>query len=130
MVLLEKLYINTNGKYLINMAGCNCKNSAQAQQINDNRTTGVKITHYTLKTLMFLLMVVLLPIINLFLIYFMFKTLVLNKEVDIKPLLLAIGKKFKERDEDDYDDDIDYETLTPEDVVMVDVEDITGKKFS
>lgn len=128
MVLLEKLYINTNGKYLTNMAGCNCKNSAQAQQINDNRTTGVKVTHYALKTLAFLLMVVLLPVINLFLIYFMFKTLVLSKEVDIKPLLLAIGKKFKDNsDEDDDEDDIDYETLTPEDVVMVDVEDITGR---
>ena len=108
--------------------GCNCKNSAQAQEIHDNRTTGVKVTHYTLKTLAFLLMVVLLPVINLFLIYFMFKTLVLSKEVDIKPLLLAIGKKFKDNsDEDDDEDDIDYETLTPEDVVMVDVEDITGR---
>jgi len=106
------------------MAGCNCKNSAQAQQINDNRTTGVKVTHYALKTLAFLLMVVLLPVINLFLIYFMFKTLVLSKEVDIKPLLLAIGKKFKDNSDED---DIDYETLTPEDVVMVDVEDITGR---
>lgn len=104
---------------------CNCKNSAQAQQINDNRTTGVKVTHYILKTFAFLLMIVLLPVINLFLIYFMFKTLVLSKEVDIKPLLLAIGKKFKEKDEDD--DEIDYETLTTEDVVMVDVEDITGR---
>jgi hypothetical protein len=109
---------------------CNCKNSAQAQEINDSRTTGMKITHYTLKTLAFLLMVVLLPIINLFLIYFMFKTLVLSKEVDIKPLLLAIGKKFKEKDdEDDEDDEIDYETLTPDDVVMLDVEDITNKSF-
>lgn len=106
--------------------GCNCKNSAQAQQINDNRTTGVKIAHYTLKTFAFLLMIVLLPLINLFLIYFMFKTLVLSKEVDIKPLLLAIGKKFKDKDDDD-EDEIDYETLTPEDVVMVDVEDITGR---
>ena len=106
--------------------GCNCKNSAQAQQINDDRTTGVKITHYALKTLVFLLMIVLLPVINLLLIYFMFKTLVLGKDVDVKPLLLAIGKKFKEKDDDDYDE-IDYDTLTPNDVVMVDVEDITDR---
>lgn len=126
MVLLEKLYINTNGKYLTNMAGCNCKNSAQAQEIHDNRTTGAKVAHYTLKVLMFLLMVVLLPIINLYLIYFMFKTLVLSKEVDIRPLLLAIGKKFKEKDEEDDDD---YYSLSPDEVDMVDVEVITDKKF-
>lgn len=107
--------------------GCNCKNSAQAQQINDNRTTGVKVVHYTLKTLVFLLMIVLLPVINLLLIYFMFKTLVLGKDVDVRPLLLAIGKKFKEKDDEDDYDEIDYDTLTPEDVVMVDVEDITDR---
>ena len=105
--------------------GCNCKNGSQ-EPIIDNRPTGVKITHYVLKTLMFLLMIVLLPVINLFLIYFMFKTLVLNREIDIKPLLLAIGKKFQRND--DEEDDDDYYGLNPEDVVMVDVEDITNKK--
>lgn len=99
---------------------CNCKNGAQAMQVADSRPLGTKIAHYVLKTLVFGLMVVLLPIINLFLIYFMFKTLVLNREVDVKPLLIAIGKKFKPKDNDD--DDIDYDTLTEKDVDMVGVE--------
>ena len=69
-------------------------------------------------------MIAALPIINLFIIWFIFRTLVLNKDVNIKPLLSAIGKKFKEEEEEDEDE---YDELTEDDVVMVDVEDITNK---
>lgn len=111
--------------------GCNCKNSVQAKEINENRTTGNKITHYFLKTLMFLFIISLLPIINIYLVYIIFKMIVLNKEIDIKPLLLAIGEKFKEKIEEDEDeeDDVDFDSLTPDDVVMLDAEDITEKSF-
>jgi hypothetical protein len=63
----------------------------------------------------------------------MFNTLVLTKEVDVRGLFsrLTKTKKFKslvkdEDDEDDEDDD-DYENLTEDDLIMVDVEDITPK---
>lgn len=82
------------------------------------------ILKYVFKSLVFLLMMVTLPIIVLFIIWFMFKMIVLNKEVNVKPLLVAIGKKFQ-RSTDDYEDD--YESLTEDDVVMVDVEDITNR---
>ena len=70
-----------------------------------------------------------LPLINIAIIWFMFNTLVLNKDVNIKPLLLALGNQFKEKKYED-DDEIDIEEfneLTEDDVVMVDVEDITNK---
>ena len=111
------------------MAGCNCKSDknidsyiADANEIK--KPIGSTIGMYVLKTLAFLLMIVALPIINLFIIWFIFRTLILNKTVDIKPLLYAIGKKFKEDEDDDEDD---YDDLTEDDVVMVDVEDITKK---
>ena len=81
---------------------------------------------YLLKSIGFLLMMLALPLINIAIIWFIFKTLMLNEEVDIKPLLYAIGKKFKQNDSDD-DEENDYEELTEDDVVMVDVEDITNK---
>jgi hypothetical protein len=104
--------------------GCNCKGKNEFEIINDTTPIGKRIVNYTLKTLAFLFMVALLPIINLFIIWFMFKTLVLSRNVDIRPLLLAIGNKFKETDNDDDDD---YDTLTEDDVVMVGVDEITHK---
>jgi hypothetical protein len=110
------------------MSGCGCKSNGNkdglTSSIPSNEKLGQKIVTYTLKSLMFLLLLLALPIINLFIIWFMFKTLVLNKDINMKPLLLAIGQKFKEKD--DEEDDIDFDNLTEDDVVMVDVEDITS----
>lgn len=112
--------------------GCNCKDDKGfIQNKSEKVSVGKKTTNYVVKFLGFLILLALLPIINVVIIGFMFKTLVLNKEVDVKSLLLFVGKKGKnkteEDDDDDYDDD-DYDYLTEDDVVMVDVEDITEKK--
>ena len=108
---------------------CNCKSSVETQKVFDNKPLGVKISHYVLKTLAFLIMVALLPVINLFIIYFMFKTIVLNKEVDVKPMLVSLGRKFKQMaDEEDDEEEDDYNNLTSDDVEMLEVEDITEKK--
>lgn len=108
---------------------CNCKGDKKTDDfLKDesipSESIGQKILKYFFKTLAFVFMLALLPIIVLFIIWFMFKMLVLNKDINIKPLLLAIGKKFQQTEED-YEDD--YETLTEKDVVMVDVEDITNR---
>jgi hypothetical protein len=56
----------------------------------------------------------------------MFNTLVLTKEVDIKKIVSdLIGNKFNKKDDDEDDEDNDFENLTEDDVIMVDVEDIT-----
>jgi hypothetical protein len=111
------------------MSGCNCKTGGNKDALTNNASQsnenlGQKIVTYALKSFAFILLLVALPIINLFIIWFMFKTLVLNKDINMKPLLLAIGQKFKEKEEDD--EDIDYDNLTEDDVVMVDVEEITS----
>lgn len=112
---------------------CNCKNGQSGQSMNEmlnkeSRPINLvqNLFKYTLKTLAFILMVIVLPIINLFIIWFLFNTLVLNKNIDIKPLLLAIGNKFKEKEEEDIDEEELY-SLTEDDVTMLDVEDITNK---
>jgi hypothetical protein len=107
--------------------GCNCKGNKKDGSVDSPRpkvALGKSISMYILKTLGFLVMVALLPIINLVIIWFLFRTLILNRDVDMKPLLMAIGKKFQPKEDDDDDD---YDDLTEEDVVMVDVEDITKK---
>lgn len=112
------------------MSGCNCKSEKNIDSyLSDGpkikEKLGPKIVTYIFKTLAFILMLAALPIINLFIIWFIFKMLILNKDVNIKPLLKSIGEKFKVVDSDD--DDEDYDNLTEEDVVMVEVEDITNK---
>lgn len=112
------------------MADCGCKSNKNIDSyLSDGKKSDKKLVPtigmYALKSIGFILMLAALPIINLFIIWFIFRTLILNKDVDIKPLLLAIGKKFKQIDGDE--DDSDYDSLTEEDVVMVDVEDITNK---
>ena len=110
--------------------GCNCKggenndmDSLLAKGGSSNENKAQKISSYIFKGLAFLLSLALLPVINLAIIWLLFRTLILNKDINIKPLLTAIGNKFKD-DKDDDDDDDEYETLTEEDVVMVDVEEI------
>jgi hypothetical protein len=52
--------------------------------------------------------------------------LVMNEDIDIKPLLMAIGNKFKNNQED-YDDDDFEEDFNEEDLITVNVEDISNK---
>lgn len=111
--------------------GCNCKSGDKtmgdllSSDSKSNEKIGQKISTYVLKGLVFILMIAALPIINLFIIWFIFRTLILNKDVSIKPLLLAIGQKFQTKEEEDNED---YYDLTEDDVEMVDVEDITNNR--
>lgn len=113
------------------MAGCNCKNGQSMDSMleNDNQNNQnltQTIVKYTLKVLGFLLLVAALPLINLYIIWLMFSMLVLNKNIDVKPILLSLGKKFKQKDEDDEDDE-EFSEMTEDDVILLDVENITNK---
>lgn len=103
--------------------GCGCKkdktNNSETEGVKTNSNLGQNITMYILKTLGFLVVVALYPIISLVILWVIFKTLVLNKQINLKPLLLAIGNSFKEKDDDE-----DIEDLTENDVVMLDVEEV------
>ena len=66
----------------------------------------------------------------------MFTTIVLTRDLDIKPFLIHLAKSMKKTidtqneeddDDDDDDDDDEYEFLDEEDLIMLNVEDITNK---
>jgi hypothetical protein len=124
--------------------GCNCKTGGTPNPNfkSNNNDSGVNPRHknlsaflsYTAKLIGFFVGLLLLPLINIAIVWFMFNTLVLTKEVDVRGLFarLTKTKKFKslikDDEYDDYDDeDDDYENLTEDDLIMVDVEDITPK---
>lgn len=109
--------------------GCNCKNNGgpmkngqdNKEKNKTNDTLFNKVVTYSLKFLGFLFLVSLLPIINLVIIWFIFRTLVLTKEVDIRPMISFIGRKFKDTN---VEDDIIDDDGNLEDYVMVDVEEL------
>lgn len=109
---------------------CNCKNGQSMESMLENenknpKSVGQTVIKYTLKVLGFLVLMAALPIINLYIIWFIFNMLVLNKNIDVKPILLTLGNKFKQKDYDE--DDEEYNELTEDDVELLDVEDITNK---
>ena len=116
--------------------GCNCKTNGGfeiPEKTKFSKLTNKEkrqlITHYFFKVIGFLIGVLLLPIINIAIIWFMFSTIVLTKDVNIVKLLnkYFTAKKNDDDDDDFEDDDDDFEDLIENDVVMVDVEDITEK---
>ncbi len=109
--------------------GCNCKNSGEMPQnyvLEKNENLVATIIKYTVKFIGFLIGVTLLPLIMVAIIWFMFDTIVLNKDIDLRKVInkfVKANKLFtKEEEEDDDDDD-----LTDDDVIMLNVEDITNK---
>jgi len=130
------LYVITifvNNKIKTNKMGCNCKNTDGVKEYNvltQNEGVTATIVKYLAKTLGFLVGMLLLPIIMLAIVWFMFDTIVLNKDIDLRLVInkfVKANKFFMKDDDDDYDDDDDDDELTEEDVIMVNVEDITNK---
>ena len=72
----------------------------------DKKTTLKLIKEYTIKTIVFLLLFVLIApfIIPIFAIA-LFNVTVLSKNVDIMPLLMYVGKKIFKNDEEDDEDE-------------------------
>jgi hypothetical protein len=65
----------------------------------------------------------------------MFRTIVLNYDLNVKEMFGGILKSMKransdyddENEYEDYDDEDDFESLTEDDVILYDVEDLTEK---
>lgn len=93
------------------MAGCNCKTNGETNNVTPNKNVD-NVIEIILKISSFILGLVLLPIINVALIWFLFRTLVLNKNVNIKPILVLLGKKFGDKEET-----TPIDNLTEDDVI-------------
>lgn len=107
------------------MSDCNCKKNIETEVSETDKK--VDLIRFFFKVLAFLVLLVLSPFIYLFMIYLMFNSIVLNKSIDIKPILVKLGTIFNEKE--NYDDDfhltdLEYKVLTEEDVVLVDSEEL------
>lgn len=113
---------------------CNCKNKNLSDIISEGLVESsnkkmwhVHVVSYIVKSIAFLITLIIgLPILNVYVIYLIFKFLVLNKNLDTNDLvssLVTLTKKFTPKDDDDDEDD-DYDDDDDE-FELTDVDDIT-----
>ena len=105
--------------------GCNCKTQTEQYSVKTDVKLSKKITNYTLRSIVFLVSLIFLPIILIVSIWFMFRTLVLDKEADIVGIVSSIGNLFisnKDKEDDDDDDDDMEEDYNEDDYELIDVD--------
>ena len=111
--------------------GCNCKNknvlNGESSSNEGKNALWVSIIEYSVKTLIFLLsLVFIIPIINVYLIYLLFKMVVLNKNVETVDMLnsiIKLGKRLNvDEDEEDDEEEEDYDE---DELVLTEYEDIS-----
>jgi hypothetical protein len=110
---------------------CGCKaNKDTNTNINKNISIGgilQTITIYTLKLLGFIAFITVLPIINVVIIVFSFKLLLLNQNLDMKGVIKHLANIIKKKEDVEKEDDYIFNELTEDDVILLDVEDISQK---
>ena len=91
------------------------KNELKSSNLTNN------IVKYSIKTLGFLLFLLILPLINLVIIWMTFKMFVLNGNTDFRPIIKFVGDKLKNVDgvdEEEYLSEEEFNSLTEDDVVL------------
>jgi hypothetical protein len=108
---------------------CNCKKDGNEYSVASDVNLTKRIINYSLRIIMFSLSLLTLPIIVIASIWILFRTLVLNKDVNITGMLKFMVKAFKNanNNHDDDDDDDDYYD-DEEEYELMDVENITYQK--
>jgi len=112
--------------------GCNCKRDNITDLVFDTKGNKVRkawysyVLEYTVKIIAFLVALVIgIPILNGYVIYLLFKFLILNKNLNTNNLvssLVSMTKKFTPKDDDDDDDDDD--DYDEDDYELTDVDEI------
>lgn len=107
--------------------GCNCKSDNQ-YSVDSDIKLNKKIGNYTLRFIVFTLSLLLTPIFIGVMVFFLFRTIVLNKNFDVQKTISSLIEKFKNSDKDDDDDDDDsYEEFNQDELELMDVEYIKNK---
>ena len=111
--------------------GCksNQKNEGPSINKDENFKKNVAIFFQTIiKFIGFLIFLLLIPLINVFIVIQAFKMIMFSQQLHLKPLLDRVTSLAKPKQKEEKEEDIDISTLTKDDVIMLDVEDISPKK--
>ena len=112
--------------------GCNCKRdnitdlAFDTKGNNSSKYWYVYVTEYAVKILAFLITLVIgLPVLNVYVIYLLFKFLILNRNLNTNELvssLISLTKKFTPKDDENDDEDEDYDE--EDEYILTDVDEI------
>ncbi len=92
---------------------------------------GERVLMFFVKTILFAFSLIIgLPIIIPFTIYMLFKVIYLNQGVDVTTGLVNVGKMLKNRGKHEDDDEGDASDYEEDELVMMDVDDITEENRS
>ena len=109
--------------------GCNCKKDGNEYSVASDVNLTKRTINYSLRIIMFSLSLLTLPIIVIASIWILFRTFVLNKDVNITGILKFMVKAFKNVNNSNDDDDDDDDYYDDEDEYeLMDVENITYQK--
>ena len=99
---------------------CGCKSGSKS--IGDEKVkTKITTKNYFTKIILFTILVLISPIFLGIIIWVLFRVLILDKELEILPLLMKIvGKKSETIEEEDEEEEED-------EIIPINVEDVTNK---
>ncbi len=105
--------------------GCKTKNDLSVKKVETKHKIVIS-KNFFVKILFFSLLVLISPVFLGIILLILFKAIVLNEDIDIVPLLRKILNEdyFRKKVEPEDDED---EELDEDDVIAVNVEDITNK---
>jgi hypothetical protein len=108
-------------------SGCKGAKTPSVQETVD-LSARVQLKNYIIKTIIFLVMVLLSPIVLIGIYVVLFKSIVLSKHVDIIPALRHLMQKWGKNNDDEDEDDDDEIELNEDDYELTNVEVIKDTK--
>lgn len=109
------------------MSDCGCKNKNNDISIVNDPNASINLIknggNYLIKIIMFSITLIALPLILPLMVWFLFKTIVLNKSIDFMGFLVAVGKMLKK----DKNDNDDINEINPNDYTLVGFDDLSKK---
>lgn len=103
---------------------CGCKNDKKIDLLNESNNNDKSIikksSNYIVKFILFLIVSLILPITLPLMIIMLFKTIVLDNNINFLPILLKIGKKMEIKEKELYDN----EEINSEELELIGVDEI------
>ena len=116
------------------MSGCNCKKgvSSDKTSVNEDKLPSkTKALNFVVRFLVFLIFLVISPAIYVYTLWIAFNGLVLSKSLNVNETIKLLAKFSKKNImKEEEDDDVyaeEFDSLSEDDVVLTNVEDITGR---
>lgn len=102
--------------------GCGCKKNIESVN-NDKKIEIVNNNNKVIGLILFLVITIFSPLLLLFILWVLFKHLVIGNSIDLLSLFKTLKNKLDNSDDED-EEDVDINTLNPEEYKLIGVDEI------